>query len=690
MPAGGSRRSRTAVLSTLLAFGALLLFAHAPLLRAGLFSWDYAEALAGRWPARAWLAVHGGRLPAPGGSAPVWRLESLLVLVGLALSARAFLARLLEPRIGSHAARAAALVAALLIPLHPAAPGATAELAARAEGLALLVGLAAGALFLRGRQEERDAFTATGLLLIVVAGFFSGVAILLALLFAVAEFGAVRRHRRRSLRLRTAATTALLFGAGAALPLLVRSTRATDPAVQAALSAGDELRARALRCGAELGHVASADVPAAGALATLFAGGLLLLALQPAFRAARNAPRLWGGILLTWSAALFGALAWASTGGSGGRLLGLVVWSAGLGLAITALARPWRAGLAATVALGWSVLAHAGARPWLIGSQGLTRLHAEIIALGPPRDARVLVLDPPAIEGLPPLGRNLSWLFHPALDSGADESEFDPRRVRGLTSAAFLALTRSEAFASLRAEPLVVLAPGVRLGQGRTATRVSAARPANPQPNSWRGALKFAPELPLDPLQIEQVRIVAELASQPREIERLAWRTPAAEAERAGDSGSCTGLVRERSGRRVAEFDLGRSLVWRLTGSVAALLVKNGVREIERGELLARLPAIPGAGAPRIAGGDWCLAEPALDREREPGARFVLGLLALDDLEHVELPFERDPAGPAGELRARGAQRFVASKARSDAPVVWELEYRVGEQALYRSRGSVP
>src|SRR6185503_2533085 len=116
--------------------------------------------------------------------------------------------------------------------------------------------------------------------------------------------------------------------------------------------------------------------------------------------------------------------------------------------------------LAAAVAIGWSILAHAGARPWLAGTQALARLHSEITALAPPRAARVLVLDPPAIEGLPPLGRDLGWLFHPALDSGGVEYEFDPLRVRGLTGEAFLALTRSEAFDGMRDGGLVVVAPG--------------------------------------------------------------------------------------------------------------------------------------------------------------------------------------------------------------------------------------
>jgi hypothetical protein len=335
------------------------------------------------------------------------------------------------------------------------------------------------------------------------------------------------------------------------------------------------------------------------------------------------------------------------------------------------------------------VLAHAAARPWLAGSAVVAELCRQAGALGAVAEARVLVLDPPAIEGLPSLSRDLGWALRDALAPGEDGSAFDPRCVRGLSSAAFLAWTRTDDFERERARGMIVLAhesrPDGRAGSLR-AVRILAAR-SDPARPSWRGALKYAPEQPLDPLVVGHVRLVSELATAPREIERLAWRTPAAESARSGDSGSVRGHVGERGGRRVAQFDLERSLEWRLSGSVAALLVKNGVREIERGECLAHLPEIPGAPLPAVVGGDWRFQPSHMD---VAGGSFVLGLLALDDLEQVELPLEPDHAGPAGALMARGAQRFVARQARQDGPVAWELEYRVGPNVLYRSRGSVP
>jgi hypothetical protein len=485
--------------------------------------------------------------------------------------------------------------------------------------------------------------------------------------------------------LRTAATTALVFCGGAGLAVAL-STATAGLSSLSEPTLGTALRALVLALAGELARVATSPVGALGALAAPLAGGLLLLALQPALPAARSAPRLWGGILVSFSLALLAALLWSGSGSSARGLVPVTVWSAGLGLTITALVRPWRALRAGLLALGWAVLAHAAARPWLEGSHVLADLRQQVRALAPLPAARVLVLDPPVIAGLPPLSRDLGWFLEESLVPGTDGSGPDPRRVRGLSSAAFLAWTRTEDFGHARAEGLVLLVRADDAPGRMRAVPVPAER-SEPARTSWRGALKYAPEEALDPLAIGLVRLVTELATAPREIERLAWRTPAAESARSGDSGALRGHLSERGGRRVAEFDLEGSLAWRLSGSVAALLVKNGVREIERGELLAHVPEIPGLPIPLAVGGDWRFQPPELDAAK---GSLVLGLLALDDLELLELPLEPDPGGPAGAQSARGAQRFVGRRARADAPVAWELEYRVGSHALYRSRGRVP
>ncbi len=615
-------------------------------------------------------------------------MEALLLLLALAAALRAVLARVLEPWIGLHPARAAGLVAAILLPLHPGAPAATAEFGALSELFGLLFALLSAWFFLRGRQTENDGLTAAALALLLVAGLASPVAPLFAAGLALAEYACVRRHRKRSLRLRTAATTALLFGAAAWLP------RALGVAGASAVAA-DELpfaeagRARVQALVEELGRVA-VSTSGLGLLGALLAGAFLLLAAVPAFRAARHAPRLWSWIFVVFGAALGAALAWASTRaqpwGQARGLLAIVVWSAGLGLALTALARPWRGYLVAVLALGWAVLAHAGARPLRTGSVALARLHAEITALDPPREARVLVLDPPQIEGLPPLASHLGWLFHWVLDEGADQSAFERQRVRALSSAAFLALASSQALQDWRRERVVVLASGRSLGRaelGWRAFELPSERAPLREPEPWRASLTYVPAEPLDPLALEQVRLVADLATPERDLEHLAWRT------RAGELGSLAGLVRERGGRRVAEFDLTRSLAWRLAGSVRSLEVEKGSRStLERGELFGRAPELAGVGTPKVDGSDWSFARPSL-AEPAVGGRCVLALLDLDELSLLELVLEPEALDP-GRLRARGAQRFVARARAAGAPVAWALEYRVGEHALFRTRGSLP
>src|SRR5262249_53985133 len=148
------------------------------------------------------------------------------------------------------------------------------------------------------------------------------------------------------------------------------------------------------------------------------------------------------------------------------------------------------------------------------------------------------------------------------------------------------ALLRSDAFDDMRAEGATVLvADG---GGGLRAVELAPPRPPRAAPRPWRGDLTYTPDEPLDPLEVELVRIVAELSTAPADLGRIAWRT------RTGELGSCAGVQAERGGRRVAEFDLSSSLAWRLAGSVRSLLVEKGKRPIESGEILARLPEVPG------------------------------------------------------------------------------------------------
>ena len=83
---------------------------------------------------------------------------------------------------------------------------AVASVAARGDLLALALGSAALALFLRGRQERRPRLVPPAIALVVLAGFASPLALLYAPVAAGLEYASARRYRPRAVRWRTAAT----------------------------------------------------------------------------------------------------------------------------------------------------------------------------------------------------------------------------------------------------------------------------------------------------------------------------------------------------------------------------------------------------------------------------------------------------------------------------------------------------
>jgi hypothetical protein len=666
-----SAPSRGALQLALGVFAALLAFAHAPLLRTGLFGPDYAEILGrGPGPVSVLRTVLG--LAPPGAPALPWRAAVLALLLGAAAALRPFLARLLEPRVGAQSARAAAIVAALLVPLHPATTAAPAGIAALPGALALFLALTAAAAFLVARQEERDRALLASAAILALAGWCDPAALVVVAWMGLAEYASVRRHRPRAVRLRTGATTVLVFGALALVPRLVVGG-ADSLHVDGGWSA-EGARGVLRSALSELGHV-STPVAGLGAPGVLLAGGLLLVALRPAFGAARSAPRLWAGMLAAWSAALLVALCAAGRGAS--MLPVQVAWCAGLALSITALARRSRAVLALAVALGWAFLAHAGSRPRMVASRALGAWVAEVAPLAAPPGS-VIVLDPPRVPGAPALGADFGWCFHPAVRRGeAAEatSAFDARRVRALERGAFLMLVRDETFRREATGPLAVVARAPDGHLRRSSLTFGAAAPALPR--TWMGALDHTPLEPIDPLAFEYGRLRAEPPAAPRELARLGWRT------RTGARGALAGRVSEAGGQFVAEFDLSSSLEWTLAGSVRTLVVEQGVRPIERGEILVRLPAIPGASDPVVDGADWVFPAEVL-RARAEGASLVLRLLATAGGELREIVLETDAGG---NPRAPGAQGFVRRQGARDDPVLWSLDERIGEHSLRRTRG---
>lgn len=657
--------------------------AYSPLLRGGLLASDYAQLLApgkGSPSAGAWLvSLVSEAPPDPGSGALPFRLGHLLGLAALVIAMRVFLARLLLPWIGLEAAGASATTAALLLPLHPSATSIVAELGARAELVAVALALGSGALFLVGRQEEREGFTIASLATLIAAGLFSAVAVPWAFFFGLAEFGTVRRHRRRTLRARTALTTLAVFGAGSWLGVLAGGSGSL--ARQALFHGVPDFRARIQAMGDVLGRLVLPGSPGMGAWSAVLAGGLLLASFQPAFVAARHAPRLWSGLFLVWGPTLVLGLVWSTAGGSGGDLLALLAWTAGLGLAVSSLGSSQRVARVALVMAGFGVLAHATARPRLRAAGEQARVLGELHALTVDSGAPVLLIDPPTLPGFPRMWNDLGWMLHPRLTRGspAGDGEFDPLRVRALSTAAFLAFIGTKPFSDLRPRhPLAVVREptnnvlrAVRLGPGGE----------TPGTLQWRHDLSFTPAEPLDPLDWDFVRIVAGLSSAPRDLETLAWVTP------AGTPGSVRGNLGEQGLRRTSDFDLSSSLAWRLSVRVRSLAIEKGVRNIERGEVLASVPGLPGVGAPIPDGDDWLFLAPEPGTPHAPDSNFTLSLLAHPDLELLSVPVgEESP----GRLRAPGARLFAQRKQWSGSSISWTLDYRSGSRVLLRARGHLP
>jgi len=684
-PSPGAFRpdARSAPLSWGASWGAVLLglvgFAYAPLLRSGFLGRDYRAVLgdhpsgplAGAWDA---VSLWAWGLPRPMATAWAWHLESVLLLVGCAGMVALVLPRMLEPWLGPEPARGAAYSAAALLPLHPLAATAVAEAGSRGTIAGAFLGLVAAACFLRGRQEEEEGWVLASFPVLLVAAFSSRVALPMAGLLALAELVAVRRQRRLRLRLRTAATTGALFAAAALLPrLLIEGVFPLPPSSGRSADVG--LPRSWLEALGELALPRSG----LGTVGVVLAGALLLLALRPAARAARHAPRLWGGLLVFWAVCL--ALAFGAHAAPPSAILASVVWVSGVGMALGA-ARPSRRRVQLLVlVVGFAALTHGALRPRPEASALEGALGLALRALDPPARARLLVLDPPGIEGVPAGSEALGWWLHPRIgaaeETGASPDSFDPARVRGLTTEAFLALVSSDAFAGMRSTDELRVAHASPDGDGLEQLVLGAPTSRPSEPLVFR-SLAFAPPSSLDPLDWEQAVLVADLACQPGEIERLQWV--------ASDEGttSVEGRVEERGGRRVASFDLASRIRWRLAGPVRSLVVEQGVRGIERGELRARLPEVAGLSGPARSAEDWSFACPPLEAP-EVGGRFELRLLALDDLELVVLPV----ATTSGALVVSGAERFVRAHAGSDAPVCWLLDYRVGPDVLFRARGSV-
>jgi hypothetical protein len=667
--------------------------AFSPLLGAGFVAADW-QALAAPPAGAAHLAVEApggplaraldgatgalGRSLLAGGAraAPLLRALNLLVYLAGAPFLFAYARRLLRPWCGDEQARAAALAACLVFAVHPLAPVSVASVAALPEILGTSCALICLAAFLVGRQERSLRATGTSLALAFLDGSATQDALLLPLALAASEFLAANRQRSLRERLRTSATALVVFGAAVALDLVLA---ALDRAalVLPTLSGGGRGLAWLSGTAERLGLIVLPANPLAlGASGIALAGGVFLLVLQPALVGARSAPRLWGWMLLWW----FGALIVSVVARQDvrvvperfelarGLLASVVPLAIGIGLASTALAgmRRWYVTWSAVV--GYAIVAHGNARPWIEAARTCDALRGVLAATAARHPAAELfVLDAPGpVRGVEAVGRDFAPLF--ASDGGVPS-------VRASSTRAFLELLR-EPEGRERIDAHAVLLRTLTPGPGYDVVELQRGPPSGAQ-RSWRASLA-SPPLDWNPLEIGALRVTTQADADLSALRSIGWK---ARRATAGQADAWSGAWSRAGAQATGLFDLGSSLDWRLAGRVRSVFLPEGRQSIDAAEALEDLPTL-GELLPLEEGGDWIFRGPEPDAPvaRDGPAHYVLGLLDVERLEWREFPVRSEARG----LVARGAAAYARERI---GRVAWRLELRAGDLALARTRG---
>jgi hypothetical protein len=649
-----------------------------------------------------------------GVEAAVWplRTQNLVLLIATGIAAGAFARRLLLPWTGREAARAAGIACALLVPLAPSSVASVARLSARGDLFALLFGCAAGALLMRARQERQPWLGVVAGVLAILAGASSDLALGLPFVFAAAEFASARRWRPERVRWRTAFITLAVFGACVGLQIAVRS--ALEDRVQLfadqrarAWTDGGSLAEHAARSLERLGVLlVPVHAEVSGALGYALASAALFLALHPALRAARSAPRLWGWLAFAW----LGAIALSEVFSTPFRvthadlsradaLVGTaLVTAVGAACCATAVSGRRRVLLPLAIALSWTVLAYGGATAWKAALHEVTWLREDLVLAQEAHSGvdAFAVIDPPGRTlGVDAVQGDLGALLDPRL-LGETTHRRAPS-VRGLELRAFLALAREVELAELRSDGLVLCFPRAAIGaqgEGRLSVQLPMPEPSG-RTRSWQQVGRSPPDLDIESLGERglRVRAMPEADTQHAPIARWLAEAPLDDLK----NGELAGVWRVRGAGTetpIAVFDLSSSLAWLLAGRVRQIYPPEGGGwgRIEEAELLADTPARPApdvdqAIAPEQIGDDWRFAPPAGGFARDPEGResWSLALLDLDRWRYVELTLQ---LGENGELSAPGAERIVAEWLRSGSTAVsWTLEGRVEGVAVWRARG---
>jgi hypothetical protein len=724
-----SGTKRALLVVALLAFCAL---AYAPLARAGFVGSDlpslvHASRIA--WPHASageseaefdWLRLTDGgvrplaaaslalssRLWSESGtwvpSAAVWlRLENLILLLLAGWMIGRTVQRALVPWYGSEVARSASWASAMILAAHPLSVSVIASPAARGELVALALGALSAALFMRARQERSSPRLLASLLCAALSGLASDLAFLLPVILAVLEYASARRHRSVAARFRTALTTVVGFAALVSLDVWIGAAigvaRAPADIVDGFVSPRSADRGIAvLECAVEKLGVLLLPVPPGIHAATGYtiAGALVFVALLPALIAARSAPKLWGWILLAWTAAIALALlpdartrVHAHELANAHVLLpGAVAMAAGLAVTSTAVSGIRRTLLPILLGTGYAMLAHASARAWPIASAELNAFADDVARARDPdgRGTQLFVLAPPGqVAGLEVIGESLPLLVDPRIDlQGRDPRQRGSAGMSppvGIDRAGLFALSREPEFDQLCSGGMVVLLErnGESLGARRDSLTLDPAENSD-GPFLWRDDGR-SPVLSIDPRRHRALRVTALPDASTAEPPLMGWRS----RSETNENGEVVGVwIAGRDGP-VALFDLNRSMAWLAGKRIARIWFERSLSKIVSAEILADVPPLVSIDAPEIRGDAWLFSPPVeatLPRVLHGEARWVVGVLDLVRYRYAE--FAASEIAPV--LLFEGASDWERA---AHGPVVWSLEYRVGETTLMRASG---
>jgi hypothetical protein len=652
------------------------------------------------------------------------RLENLLLLGGIAWLLASVMRRLVGPWTGSEQALAASWGALAMLVVHPLSASAVASPLARGDLLGGLFGMLAGAAFLRGRQERRYRLVVLSGLATLLAVAASELGYLLPPWLAVMEYASARRYRPRPVRLRTALTTAVVFGGLLALDVALRAGLEVEPwpaGLRRSLSVlGDpaDLLGALLRGLTQLGVlILPVNGANAGGLGFVVGAVLLVVVVQPALHAGLSAPRFWVTSLGVWLAVMVLVLATRAgldvgpTDFSRAALLfpAVVVMAAGLSLASTALSGTRRQAIPVVVACLLCTLARSNARGWRAAAKDVDELGRDLAAQVERHGAapRYLVLDPPGrVDLYDTAPADLAWIADRALRGGSVDAT--ALSVRGISVPDLLAYSRLEAFDELRARGLVAVFEGrlvdegltrprwvgEALGRGAGAGQVLAWR-GRPAPEDaprtdlagahWVGPVEDVPPF-ADSGSIECLTVRLPDGAEPAAMlgrpPEVLWR-PRGGVVRKGELG---GVWLQDGEGLTAVFDPGSELRWLLGPRIEDLLPLGELAAAPEVEAWSRPPAIQGVRAPSVDGDAWDLGRPSplapLDPELELTWRLVL--LDLERLEGAELAGELDADGV---LVVPGAEERAVELRTRPGTLAWGLERRVGGVLVERSGG---